>query len=120
MCGVNFSSGQLLRCDAAEALEAMNEAFRATFGTDLAISGSYRSYEAQISCRASKGYLCAEPGTSNHGYGLAVDLGQAASKFGTTEHNWLLEHAEEYGWTLPSWARPSGSKPEPWHWEYIG
>jgi LAS superfamily LD-carboxypeptidase LdcB len=32
----------------------------------------------------------------------------------------MLAHAEEYGWTLPDWARTTGSKPEPWHWEYVG
>jgi zinc D-Ala-D-Ala carboxypeptidase len=25
-----------------------------------------------------------------------------------------------YGWYHPAWAEPSGSMPEPWHWEYAG
>ncbi|MEV7972414.1 M15 family metallopeptidase [Cellulomonas sp. NPDC089187] len=118
LCGLDFASGHQLRCDAAEALEALNQAYRAQFGADIAITDSYRSYAAQVACSASKGSLCAVPGTSNHGNGTAVDLGGALSSFGTAQHAWLLERAQEFGWDLPSWARANGSKPEPWHWEF--
>lgn len=117
LCGLDFTSGQL-RCDAAEALNALNQAYRAQFGADMIVSDTYRSYAAQVACVAAKGALCATPGTSNHGNGTAVDLGGKLSSFGTTQHGWLLEHAQEYGWDLPSWARANGSKPEPWHWEF--
>jgi hypothetical protein len=105
LCDLGFAAGQQLRCDAAEALQALNTAFVATFGHDLAITDSYRSYAAQVACRREKGSLCATPGTSNHGNGTAVDLGGNAYSFGTDEHDWMLAHAEEYGWTLPDWAR---------------
>jgi len=120
LCELDFAPGQQLRCDAAEALEQLNGAFAATFGANLVITDSYRSYSQQVACRAQKGSLCATPGTSNHGSGTAVDLGGNAYSFGTDQHDWMLAHAEEYGWTLPDWARASGSKPEPWHWEYVG
>jgi LAS superfamily LD-carboxypeptidase LdcB len=118
LCGLSFASGHELRCDAAEALEALNTAYRAEFGTDLTITDSYRSYAAQVACQAAKGSLCATPGTSNHGTGTAVDFGGTLSGFGSTGHDWLLAHAPEFGWDLPSWARANGSKPEPWHWEF--
>lgn len=120
LCELDFAAGQELRCDAAEALEQLNVAFTQAFGTALVITDSYRSYSQQVACRAQKGSLCATPGTSNHGGGVAVDLGGNAYTFGTDQHDWMLAHAEEYGWTLPAWARSTGSKPEPWHWEYIG
>jgi len=120
LCELDFAPGQELRCDAAEALEQLNVAFTQAFGTPLAITDSYRSYGQQVACRAQKGNLCATPGTSNHGGGVAVDLGGNAYSFGTDQHDWMLAHAEEYGWTLPDWARSTGSKPEPWHWEYVG
>jgi LAS superfamily LD-carboxypeptidase LdcB len=120
LCELTFASGEMLRCDAAEALEQLAAAYQAQFGTALVITDSYRSYAAQVACRAQKGSLCATPGTSNHGNGTAVDLGGNAYTFNTAEHDWLLAHAEEYGWTLPDWARATGSKPEPWHWEYVG
>jgi hypothetical protein len=25
----------------------------------------------------------------------------------------------EFGWINPDWALPGGSKPEPWHWEFV-
>ena len=118
LCALDVAPGQRLRCDAAEGLEALNAAYRAEFGTDLTVTDSYRSYAAQVACLAAKGTLCATPGTSNHGRGTAVDLGGPLSRFGSTEHDWLLAHAPEFGWDLPSWARANGSKPEPWHWEF--
>ncbi|MCC2336284.1 M15 family metallopeptidase [Cellulomonas wangsupingiae] len=120
LCGVSFDSAALLRCDAAQALEALDAAFFAQFGTHLDVSDSYRSYGAQVACRANKGRLCAAPGTSNHGMGVAVDLGGNVQSFGTAQHEWMRQHAPAYQWTLPEWARQGGSKPEPWHWEYVG
>ncbi|RMI14188.1 hypothetical protein EBM89_01590 [Cellulomonas triticagri] len=120
LCELDFAPGQQLRCDAAEALEQLNVEFAAAFGTNLVITDSYRSYSQQVACRRQKGSLCATPGTSNHGGGVAVDLGGRAYSFGTDQHDWMLANAERFGWTLPSWARATGSKPEPWHWEFVG
>ncbi len=120
LCGVSFDRDVRLRCDAAEALESLDAAFFARFGKHIDVSDSYRSYSQQVACRANKGSLCARPGTSNHGMGVAVDLGGAIQSFGTAEHVWMRENAPAHDWTLPDWARAGGSKPEPWHWEYVG
>ena len=120
LCPLNFAMGAELRCDAAAAIEQLNVAYREKFGTDLTISDSYRSYSSQVECRRTKGNLCAVPGTSNHGLGKAVDLGGGAQSFGTVQHLWLVANAGTYGWTWPAWAHLGGSKPEPWHWEYVG
>ncbi|TQL01744.1 D-alanyl-D-alanine carboxypeptidase family protein [Cellulomonas sp. SLBN-39] len=120
LCSPSFDGSVRLRCDAAEALDALDAAFFARFGTHLKVTDSYRSYAAQVACRAAKGSLCALPGTSNHGMGLAVDLGGNVQSFGTAQHDWMLANASAYDWELPTWARVTGSKPEPWHWEYIG
>jgi len=120
LCALSFAAGAELRCDAAAAIEQMDVAYRERFGTDLVISDSYRSYSAQLACRREKGSLCATPGTSNHGLGKAVDLGGGAQSFGTAAHAWLVAHAGDFGWALPDWAHADGSKPEPWHWEFIG
>ncbi|QGQ20387.1 hypothetical protein GC089_15825 [Cellulomonas sp. JZ18] len=120
LCGVAFDASVRLRCDAAQALEALDAAFAAHFGHHLDVTDSYRSYSAQVACRANKGSLCARPGTSNHGMGVAVDIAGDVQSFGTAEHQWLRENAPAYDWTLPEWARAGGSKPEPWHWEYVG
>jgi LAS superfamily LD-carboxypeptidase LdcB len=120
LCDLPVGEEQQLRCDAAEALAALDAAYTAEFGTPLEISDSYRSYAAQVACRRVKGYLCAVPGTSNHGRGVAVDLGGGVQTFGTRQHRWMAANAGDYGWDLPDWASAGGSKPEPWHWEFTG
>jgi LAS superfamily LD-carboxypeptidase LdcB len=120
LCEVGFDPSHELRCDAAEQLEALDVAYVDAFGVHISISDSYRSLAGQYACTRTKGSLCAAPGTSNHGLGTAVDLGGGIQTFGTRQHRWLLAHADEYGWTLPEWARATGSKPEAWHWEYVG
>ncbi len=70
--------------------------------------------------RAAKPTLAAVPGTSNHGWGTAVDLCGGIQTFGSAQHVWMRQNAPLYGWYLPSWAQQTGSKPEPWHWEYGG
>lgn len=118
LCAPDFSSTTLLRCDAAHELEGLNRAYEAQFGHSIVISDSYRSYSAQVSTKAAKGYLAATPGTSNHGWGTAIDMGDTVGGYGTAEYNWMLENAPAFGWDNPAWARAGGSKSEPWHWEY--
>jgi LAS superfamily LD-carboxypeptidase LdcB len=120
LCSVGFDASVRLRCDAAEQLDILNTAYAATFGTNLTVSDSYRSYAGQIACKRTKGYLCATPGTSNHGSGIAVDLGGGIQQFGTAQHNWMVANAAGLSWTQPAWAGRGGSKPEAWHWEYSG
>lgn len=120
LCALGFASKHQLRCDASEALDRLNASYLAAFGANLTVTDSYRSYAAQVACSRSKGRLCAAPGTSNHGRGVAVDLGSGIERFGSKQHVWMVNHAGEFGWTLPDWASRSGSKPEPWHWEFTG
>ncbi|WP_423462598.1 D-alanyl-D-alanine carboxypeptidase family protein [Promicromonospora sp. MS192] len=118
LCGLSWAPGEQLRCDAAAALEDLNGAFRAAFGRNLAITDGYRSYAEQVAVAASRGALAAVPGTSNHGFGQAVDLSGGIESFGSAEHAWMVANAGRYGWEHPSWAQAGGSKPEAWHWEY--
>lgn len=118
LCELGWAPNQLLRCDAAVELENLNDAFRAEFGRNLDVTDGYRSYAEQLSVAASKGGLAAVPGTSNHGWGQAVDLSGGIESFGTAEHAWMVANAGKYGWKHPAWAQAGGSKPEAWHWEY--
>lgn len=118
LCAVAFAPSQHLRCDAAEALARLNAAYRVDFGHDLRITGSYRSLEEQISTRAAKGTMAAVPGTSNHGWGLAIDLDQADG-YRSAQYAWLKAHAMTYGWHHPTYMDEGGRGPhEPWHWEF--
>lgn len=113
------SSGMVLRCDAEKAFEKLNTAYRDRFGTDLVISSAYRDYATQVLLKQQKGDMAATPGRSNHGWGLAVDIGGLGGE-GSERHQWLRANAPAYGWQHPSWARSTGSLPEPWHWEFVG
>jgi len=120
LCPVPSRPGLLLECTPATAFDAMNTAFRAVFGQDIGITDAYRSFDEQVACRAEKGSLCADPGTSNHGWAKAVDIGGCCGvNTGTgPAFDWLTANAPGFGWVHPVWAQPSGSKPEPWHWEF--
>lgn len=99
---------------AAQAYKRMVQAAAAD-GIEWTITDSYRTYEAQVDVARRKGLysqggLAAEPGTSNHGWGKAVDLGGGANNNRTPENNWLRANAPRFGFTTI--AR------EPWHWEW--
>jgi len=117
---ISWDAGERLRPDAEQSLESMNIAYKARFGVNLSITDSYRSYAAQVQCLQSRGSLCAKPGTSNHGWGLAIDFGGGINRFGTSQRQWMEAYAGSYGWVSPAWAQPGSSKPEAWHWEYTG
>ncbi|WP_051640241.1 D-alanyl-D-alanine carboxypeptidase family protein [Cellulomonas sp. URHE0023] len=119
LCPVAFAPAQRLRCDAAEALGAMNAAYRQAFGHDMVLSGSYRSLADQVSTRAAKGGLAAVPGTSNHGWGLAIDLGDGMDSYGSAQYAWMKANAVQFGWHHPTYMDQGGRGPhEPWHWEF--
>lgn len=103
--------GHRLWAPAAGAWDALVEAAAAA-GFDLRITDSYRSYEQQVDLARRKGLykeggLAAVPGTSNHGWGLAVD----ADVRDPALLAWLRQNGPMFGWheRVPR---------EPWHWEY--
>jgi len=118
LCRLKSAPNHLLRCDAARAYDAMSKSYQVEFGQPLCITDSYRSFAAQVTAFANKPELAAVPGTSNHGWGLAVDLCGGIQSFGTPQHEWMIEHATMYGWEHPKWSGENGGKPEPWHWEF--
>ncbi len=95
---------------AAESLEKMLADAKRD-GVKIGITDSYRPYEEQVDLARRKGLysqggLAAKPGTSEHGWGMAVDLdlnGKALS--------WMRANAEKYGFdeNVPR---------ESWHWAY--
>jgi cell wall-associated NlpC family hydrolase len=111
-------AGHALRCDATAAWRAMSTAYQGTFGTPLCITDSYRGYASQVRLYGEKPALAAVPGTSNHGWGLAVDLCGGVDAFGTAQYSWMLANAGRYGFVHPTWADPGNGREEPWHWEY--
>ena len=106
---------------AAAAMRSMLNAAKAD-GINLSIGNTYRDYEQQAGLyqahlNGSHPAPVAAPGSSNHGWGLAADL----ASVGDAQFQWLLNHAQEFGFTNP-WIEGKGDRDsvEPWHWEYQG
>jgi D-alanyl-D-alanine carboxypeptidase len=109
-----------LRADAAVALAKLNIAYKQEFGNDICLTDSYRTISEQRRLRAVKPALAAVPGTSEHGWGLAVDLCDGVESGSGARFQWLRANAAAYGWQNPDWAQVGGGGPhEPWHWEYF-
>jgi hypothetical protein len=103
--------GHRLSGPAARAWRACVEAARAD-GIDLTITDSYRNYDQQVDLVQRKGLYSnggfgATPGTSNHGWGMAVDADVTSPR--TLE--WMRANAWQFGFVE---AVPR----EPWHWEF--
>ncbi len=113
-------AAHVLRCDAADSFRAMSAAFASAFGGPLCLTDSYRTFAAQVRLYGVKPALAAVPGTSNHGWGLAVDLCGGVQSAGTGQYRWMIDNAGPFGWSNPPWARPGRGREEPWHWEFIG
>lgn len=100
-----------LRSDAARAYRAMHAESMRRFGVSLAlydgsISRGYRTYNQQVQAKRTYGSNAATPGTSNHGWGLAVDL---ASR----QQRWAIDRiGAKYGWAK-RWSDAS------WEWWHL-
>jgi zinc D-Ala-D-Ala carboxypeptidase len=104
------STGHRLWAPAAESLERLI-ADAARDGVTIGITDSYRSYESQVDVAERKGLysqggLAAVPGTSDHGWGMAVDL-----KLDDAAQSWMRTNAGRYGFA-------EDTPREPWHWAY--
>jgi D-alanyl-D-alanine carboxypeptidase len=121
------------------ALQEMFDEMRRTGLSPIAGEG-FRTYETQKSMLNDriKGYrtqgysyveayvlareYVAEPGTSEHQLGIAVDINaERGDNWGV--YDWLAAHAHEFGFVL---RYPQGSEAitgyayEPWHYRYVG
>ena len=103
----------------------LNRRYKEQFGNDIFFTNCYRDVpEQQRAWDNEPAGYAARPGTSNHGWALAVDIRASRTKkmtYGSTEYKWLMENAYKVGWVNPPSMREGGKGPhEPWHWEYAG
>jgi hypothetical protein len=96
-------------------------------GVTLIPSDCYRDYAGQVAardywCQQGACHMAAVPGTSNHGWGKAVDFRDQNGSFNWTSRGylWMKANAWRYGWNHAAVFWPTGSVPEPWHWEWVG
>ena len=104
--------GEMMRADAAAAFAALVGAYPGTIG----VSDSYRDYDSQVRLARpvseggkglyGQGGLAARPGTSNHGWGLSLDL-----RLDSAALSWMRANAGRFGFVedVPG---------ESWHWTY--
>ena len=103
-------SNHRLWAPAAGAFEQLRAA-AAKDGVTIGITDSYRSYEAQVDVAQRKGLyknggLAADPGTSPHGWGVALDL-----KLDSQAQAWMRTNASQFGFV-------EDTPREPWHWVF--
>jgi len=74
------------------------------------------------SARVCTGPPIAKAGSSNHGWGRAVDFSDGRGVLGCSDDafRWMQGNAYRFGWVHPEWAQCGKSSQEPWHWEYAG
>ena len=104
--------GHRLAAPAAVAFADLETAARES-DISLRVTDSYRSYEQQVDLVRRKGLysqggLAAQPGTSQHGWGLAVDL-----DLDEGAQAWMRANAARFGFAedVPR---------EPWQWTFRG
>ncbi|RKR75325.1 M15 family metallopeptidase [Frondihabitans australicus] len=129
--------GTYLRRDAATAATRFNSAFHAAFGTGAIRTQAYRTFPSQLGIfvkryvphkeKSSGGEywrgnywvkkpdvaVAAIPGTSNHGWGLAIDFSSGIEKAGSPQKKWADVNGPKFAWY------PVGNDfGEPWHFEF--
>jgi LAS superfamily LD-carboxypeptidase LdcB len=104
------STGQRLWAPAAEQLTSMIADAKKD-GVTIGVTDAYRTYDEQVDLARRKGLysqggLAAQPGTSDHGWGMAADLDLNGAAL-----SWIRAHGSEYGFT-------ENVPRENWHWTY--
>jgi hypothetical protein len=127
LCSLSMRPALRARCDAADALDRLNAAYVAEFGVSIAVTDAYRDHAGQVAikkswCDRGRCAMAATPGTSNHGWAIAFDLGGGINTYGSAPYAWMKNNAAAFGFYHPTWAEPGHpdyAKPEPWHWQYL-
>lgn len=109
---VKIGDGYRLVKPAALAFKKLSHA-ASRAGITLKVNSAYRTQKQQQALVDEYGLLAdggraAPVGTSEHGWGIAVDLTLNADELA-----WFQKHAADYGFEATVTA-------EPWHWAYVG
>ncbi|MDC7226104.1 MAG: M15 family metallopeptidase [Spirochaetales bacterium] len=136
---LSFDEVNHLRQAASDALNEMFAAARTEKGYELLARSGYRSYKTQVMLydlnvreygEEQAARISAQPGTSEHMTGLAMDISspevnyQLTKAFGETEQGlWVAANAHRFGFII---RYPEGKEDitgydyEPWHLRWLG
>lgn len=128
--GYTTATPRYFQCKALPALNALEAAYKARFGSYAGIDNAYRTWAEQDWWYTNyhTKFAVSPAGKSNHGYGLAVDFQNnystagypktAPSPFqkdfrsGGRGRNWLFANAKDYGFAPIEHDDP--------HWNFVG
>ena len=144
-CALEKVGGYYLHPHAAYQFNLMQAAARRA-GIRFTLSSGYRGFEKQRQIKL-KYEDAAEPGTSSHGWGIAIDIAELVntsyinyikaqitprpeSRVDPRIHEiirrdnpiyiWLNNNAARYGFVNPDSFKDNAGGDESWHWEYRG
>jgi len=96
------------------------QAAAAAAGFNLSFNEGYRDLATQQYYRnlylSGRGNPAGIPGTSNHGYGLAIDINSPMTSWTTPAQQWWLANEARFGWS----SAQGRADNEPWHKVYVG
>lgn len=121
--GYTPTTQRYLNCDDQPYLASLEATYKATFGHYAAIDLTYRDINEQWYWYNKFGSpRAAYPGTSNHGYGLAVDFRETDKPgeefgWGGAGQKWLTANSMRWGFTNPF---PYGTDGESYHFQFVG
>jgi LAS superfamily LD-carboxypeptidase LdcB len=123
-----------LMSEASDSLDLMIAAFNfASFSgkQKITFTDGYRSLARQQALFDKYGSTrAAKPGTSNHGWGIAIDMywgvrtsmykdsNKRTSGYKHPNYIWFLNNGWKWGWINPAKLRDNSGTDEWWHWEY--
>ena len=112
----------LISAPALNDLTRLNAAFTKKFGHNLDIDLAYRTRATQDYYWVELGpYIAARPGTSNHGWGLAIDTPETYNySFRGKYYKWLKANSKNFNWVHRKNLEEGSPYAEAWHFEYVG
>lgn len=124
MCAAALAAGHVLKAtslnDSYRPYSVQESIFRARYQTTRIAGRPTKTWQGRTWWLKRGMATAAAPGTSNHGWGLAVDIGEESDGDAGTESisdatvRWLVVHAGDYGFSAEL-------QEEPWHWRwYVG
>jgi murein DD-endopeptidase MepM/ murein hydrolase activator NlpD len=105
---LSFNKNLKLERETSKKLEALNNAYKSKFNTDLPVVSAYMDAAAQ-------------GGSPNNiaGWAKSIELSDAVT-FESEEYKWLASNAISQGWMNPIINQKDGSNPRSTRWVYVG
>ncbi|APF40273.1 M15 family metallopeptidase [Neomicrococcus aestuarii] len=118
----------LIAAPALADLTRLNNAFKVKFAKNLDVDFANRTLGTQRYLYEDLGpYIAAKPGTSNHGWGMAIDVPETFEySFDGAYYKWLKANSYKCNWihrtNLEQYRADGSLNPyaESWHFEYVG